>query len=327
MSRIGTRFGILFAVLVFAGASAMAQSIGGGRPTPPRAPTMYTVTVNANVSEASVYIDGRFQGSGTPIQVQLPEGQHDVQVTAQGYSTWENTVNVNGNVVVNAVLRTAQFTMRVTSNVTGAAVVINGQQQGSTPFQVQVQPGRYNVQVSANGYTTWQNTVNISGDTVVNAELRAMQFTLQVNSNVTGAVVQVGGAPNGRTPYSAQVQPGTYVVTVTAPGYLPYTTSVTVNGNQVVQATLMPALATLRLQVPDRMLNPYMRNPMNQVTWFVDGSQVGTADSIQVDPGRHRIQIVSGGLSAEGNFVFQAGQTYVFDLTMQLDLRNHRDDH
>ena len=144
--------------------------------------------------------------------------------------------------------------------------------------------------------------------------LQPAAFQLSVNAaNVRGAEVIINGNPAGQTPFSAQLAPGSYMVTIRAPGYGDYSIQLNMNGPQSISAVLQPLAATWQLSLPDSSVNKDMRGGhWNQIQVYIDGAVVRGPQG-QFFPGRHTVRVVSGGLAAETFIDAQAGQVYTIE--------------
>lgn len=185
----------------------------------------------------------------------------------------------------------------------GADVYINGRLAGKTTpnFSFLIPQGNVQVRVQKNGFRTFETVVR-AGSMPVNLMVRmerigpsappppepVVQHNLQISSNVIGAEVIINNVSAGRTPFNAAVAPGSYTVTVRAPGYADFTQGVVVRGPTAVNATLQPTLYPLSLG-----------NLRPGAEIFLNGSKVGTASSsnfsIQVAPGTYTVTIRLGG--------------------------------
>ncbi len=322
--------GILF-ILAGAGAFAQAGAVAPGR-APFNSGGPYPVQFLSNVNGARVYVDGNYMGT-TDITRPVQAGNHGIRISADGYADWNRTIFVNGEMKVRAQLvptgsnqqpPARSYTLTITANINGAAVEVDGAQlRGGTPVRVTLAPGNHRIRVSANGYGEWTRTIDLNRNESLQAYLQPRSYTLRVLSNVAGARVIVSNAQNGNAPYQTQVPGGYYTITVTAPGYLAFTTTVTMDSDQTIRAVLRGGWATVELVLPERYRNPFVNNPFNQIEWYVDGKrQHGKNDrSIEVSPGTHTIRIVSGGLSIEERYVLQAGETYRLSPRIELDVR------
>lgn len=141
------------------------------------------LSVTSNVHNASVYINGQLQGT-VPLAINLQAGRYAITVKAEGYSDYNTTLSVDRNMSIMAALQPASSVLSITSNVPGAQVEVNGNLVGQTPIRVQLDNGRYNVQVSADGYYSAVQSVSLSRDLTISVTLQpAMaRFHLRVNA-------------------------------------------------------------------------------------------------------------------------------------------------
>jgi hypothetical protein len=62
------------------------------------APAMASLTVDSNIADADIEIDGSFVGN-TPSTVSVVAGQHTITVKKKGYADWSRSMNVSGSAV------------------------------------------------------------------------------------------------------------------------------------------------------------------------------------------------------------------------------------
>lgn len=169
--------------------------------------------------------------------------------------------------VLSGAFAQSRVTLTVIASEGPAQVILDGRLLGvgNPRFVAQVAPGNYELVVRKPGLPEFRQRITIgSSGLTVNAQLGGapaptpppapvpQTFTLTVNSNVTGAQVLVNDTAIGATPAAATVQAGNYNIKVNAPGYEPYTATVTVRGNLTHTANLK-ALAyrtTINANVP-----------------------------------------------------------------------------
>jgi hypothetical protein len=144
----------------------------------------------------------------------------------------------------------ARATLTVIASEGPAQVILDGRLLGvgNPRLVAQVAPGDYELVVRKPGLPEFRQRITIgAAGLTVNAQLGAVApapvvvpqtFTLTVNSNVAGAQVSVNDTAIGNAPAAATVQAGNYNIKVNAPGYEPYSATVTVNGNMTHTATL-----------------------------------------------------------------------------------------
>ena len=200
------------------------------------APMGFPLTVRVNVPNAQVLVDGADVTGTVPT---VTPGDHQVQVTAQGYAMYSATVSVQGPSTVNVVLQPA-LALRFNVNVPNASITVdNVPIQGNIAY---VSRGPHSVSVHADGYADWTGTVNVMNPMPFSVRLtpaRPAGFPLAVRVNVPGAQVFVDNTEvTGSVP---AVAPGAHTVRVTAPGFRDYTAAVNVTAPMTLDVVLQAA--------------------------------------------------------------------------------------
>ena len=116
--------------------------------------------------------------------------------------------------------------IKVTTKPSEAAVYLNGEFVGSTPYESDKIPvGSHNLVIKKKGYGEISETISISLDklTPVSKDL-VVAGKLTVNSEPSGADVLINDKTVGKTPYtSTNLAIGDYTITITKSGFKPYT--------------------------------------------------------------------------------------------------------
>ena len=204
----------------------------------------------------------------------------------------------------------------ITSNVPGSQVFIDGRSHGSAPVSVRLSPGSHDLRISAPGYH----------DVTENIVIPNYSFTLQpaplaVNISANApAQITVDGQVYGTTPNEIMLMAGTYTLSLAAPGYLPFETTVTVTRepSQGFSYSLEPEPAVLIVEVPPELRAPGAGSPLALVRVYVDGQLAGSGDSlgdVSIEPGNRSVTVVSGGLSFSRTVSFESGRRYVIKLS------------
>ncbi len=305
------------------------------------------IIIQCDMSGAQVLLNGRLIGNTTPnFSTLVPPGNYTVTVRKAGYRDYNNSFALTAGGITlqvflagggggapllpapNTLSQAMNYNLSVQSNVNGAAVFINGNQAGQTPFSAQVPPGSYSVLVRAPGFLDYNQSIIVgNGPAQVNAMLQGQNQMLTVQSNVNGAVVFINGNQAGQTPFSTQVPAGSYTVLVRAPGYTDFNQNVMVgNGPAQVNAMLQGMFSSWQLSLPDNMRVRDMPGQARGLEIWIDGVQQPTAQGQmsaggQLTPGRHVIRLVSGSMATETQVDIQAGRSYIFEPYLGLNVK------
>ncbi|GAA6741896.1 PEGA domain-containing protein [Thermus oshimai] len=209
-------------------------------------PRTGTLLLESTPSGAEVYLEGRLQGR-TPLRLTLPEGTYRVELRSPGYEPYTAQVRVERGreTRLSAQLRPLQTgTLELDSRPQGAEVYLDGRLVGRTPLRLSLRAGSYELLLQAPGYAAYQARLEVRpGETLrLSADLLPLQATLELYLNAEARVFlngeEVGRAQGGYL--RLQVPPGTYELTLVAPGYRTLVQTVQILGNQVLRLELRP---------------------------------------------------------------------------------------
>lgn len=310
--------GILTMCLLFGGGAFAQSSASGGKKT--AVPISFELTIAVNPSNAAIFVDGaQIKGNVATVS----PGNHTIMAQAKGYLDFTTTVSVAGNMTLPITMQAATLQLSVNAaNVKGAQVLINGGQAGATPFNTQLAPGSYTVTVQAPGFLAYNESFTLSGPRSIDVTLQPATFLLSANAiNVKGAQVLLNGSMAGNAPFNSQLAPGTYTITLQAPGFVSYSESFTLTGPKSITVTLQPAMGSISIVLPASGINTDLKGGhWSQILIYIDGVQQ-KGQMVQVSPGKRLIKITSGGLQVEGFYDIQAGVSYTFEPFMGLNLK------
>lgn len=187
--------------------------------------------VRSQPSGAEVYLDGQRQGT-TPLRLDARPGRRDLEIRRSGYDSYHETLQLRPGEShrIEASLQRSRRTgfVRFESSPSGAEVRIDGRRIGTTPIgERELDAGQYQVTFSRSGYQDEQITLQVRAgeERTVRAQLTETQGRLRVRGNVGGAQVFLDGRSEGTLSSGSgellidSLDPGTYQVTVVAPGF------------------------------------------------------------------------------------------------------------
>ncbi len=177
-------FAILFALLTSTAFAQVGVIVPG-----PRASGLFVVRFVSNVPGAAVYIDGQLTNT-TDFTMRLSGGLHDIRVTVPGKTDWHQQVDIQGNTTVSAIFDLApppppQYRVHVNSNARNFQLFVDGQ---PADRDLSLTPGRHEFRIEGSGYRRWERTMDIQGDTDLQAELIPTPAILKLNFEVRGRV-------------------------------------------------------------------------------------------------------------------------------------------
>ena len=123
--------------------------------------------------EAEVRIDGQVvDGSGATREITIDPGEHTLAVRAPGRREATSRVSVLPGARVEQRVELAVSTevtavprgparLTITSNVSGATILLDGDEVGSGTASEEVEPGRHTIEVTADGHRSFRRVVNV----------------------------------------------------------------------------------------------------------------------------------------------------------------------
>ncbi len=216
-----------------------------GRQAPPV--VFGTISVGSSPSGANVFINDRFAGT-TPLSHSIAAGRHEVRIELSGHQTYRETVTLRAGETawVSASLSPLRRTGTVsfTSRPANAEVYVGGRFIGTTPTgAVTLDEGSYQARFVRRGFgdILVNFTVRAGTTQTVEAVLRALTGSLQLQANVGGARVFINGTEHGSIPSGSgrltisDLPAGRHELTVIAPGFSTFVREFTIVGGQTTE--------------------------------------------------------------------------------------------
>jgi uncharacterized protein YegP (UPF0339 family) len=261
------------------------------------------LAVQVSPDSAVLAIDGKKIGPAAAFRQEIAAGNHEVEISAEGYQSQRQTVAVPAGGE-----KSAQFALVRLPPPKGilalqvspetAVLTIDGKQAGSAAaFRREISAGDHEVVISADAYQSQRQTVKVpaGGEKRVQVALARLPppmgiLALQVSPET--AVLTIDGKQAGpAAAFRQEISAGDHEVVISADGYQRQRQTVTVpaGGEKSVQVALArppPPMGILALQV----------SPETAVL-TIDGKQAGSAAAFrqEISAGNHELEI-----SAEG---------------------------
>ena len=191
------------------------------------------LTLRSVPSGAEVLVGGALRGR-TPLTVELSPGiEHDISITRAGYDSAQRRVYAEADKTTVLTVRLAPrlVKVRVEGEPAGAAVLVDGEQLGTAPVDLQLPAARHRVEVRKAGFATYATELilapglertlryllidprNIAGNAPATIETKS-GIALKL---VAGGVFQMG---SGRREQGRRPNEGSRRVTLQRPYYL-----------------------------------------------------------------------------------------------------------
>jgi hypothetical protein len=271
----------------------------------------YQLSLTTNPSAADIYIDNRYMGR-SPLTVTLEEGTKNLRVEKAGYETYTETFVLNRSMSKTVTLKTQvrNFQLSLVTNPSAADIYIDNRYMGRSPLNITLEEGTKNLRVEKAGYETYTETfvLDRSISKTVTLSLQVKNFKLLVTSAPSNSLVYINGNYEGRTPLTLTLREGTYTVQVRSDGYEDFVTTLNLDRDRQVSATLFSKKARLAIET----------DPTN-ATVFVNNTNVGRSPiTIDLDSGKHSVRVERAGYLPETREVtLSAGTSSSLKIVMQ----------
>lgn len=130
---------------------------------------------------ATVVLDGKEVGT-TPVTLSgLAYGRHDLQVSASGYEPYHRSVSVLDETPgrVDVELRPLYGSLAITSEPTGARLLVDGEARGMTPLVLSgLDPGEYQVEALLTGFKAGKGKVEVQAGKESKLDLKLVKAKL-----------------------------------------------------------------------------------------------------------------------------------------------------
>ncbi len=203
-----------------------------------------------------VLVDGAERGT-TPLgPIEIPMGDHEVALRAEGYAPFSTRLTVAGGGELQSLqiaLVPDRAPVSFSSNPPGASIRVDGTEMGRTPVTVDLSSGTRAVAVTLAGYEPAGRPIEVVAEQPLTVPLFTLvprPGRLRLTSEPAGAAVSLDGAFRGETPLEIAVEPRrAHVVRLTKAGHEAAEASVTLELDEArdLSLTLAPRLGDVEV--------------------------------------------------------------------------------
>lgn len=202
----------VFAVLIAGTAIFALARFLVTRPSPVEEPKSAEALVTTVPSDASVSLDGRFEGQGSPITIKNIEAgtDHKIEAKKEGYVALERIIHPSPGEFLSlefklVPVKPASSTLELKTEPPGAKVFINDvETEYKTPATIEgLTPGReISIGLYLPGHRFWSRKITLEADEEKSFDVNfAKDFaSLYIDSVPSESLVMINGAPVGQTP-------------------------------------------------------------------------------------------------------------------------------
>ena len=222
---------------------------GAGREqriAPKLVPNWAEVSIASEPSGATVRVAGAERGV-TPLKMQLPAGNHAVELQLTGFKPWTTDVQVHANepLTLGPIrLGLPDGKLAVRSTPSGASVSVAGVYRGATPLQLELRPEMaHTVALTLAGYQVLTQSVTLEPgeERTLSVPLQGVYGEVTVRAQPADAQLFVDGQSRGAANQDLKLVTASHTIEVRKPGFATFKTTVTPREGlpQVIETTLV----------------------------------------------------------------------------------------
>lgn len=181
---------------------------------------------------AVVSVGGKPAGN-TPLKIELPEGNHLLQISAEGFKTWQTQLTVKPNQpqsIKDIRLQTADGTLALQTQPAGANITIDEKFVGKTPLTVKLSANtEHEIRISKAGYENESRQVQVATGKMkkLAVDLKPMMGVIRFVVEPADAQLVLDGKNQGKVPRELELVAVSHQLEILKKGYKPYQTRIT----------------------------------------------------------------------------------------------------
>ncbi len=249
-------------------------------------PECAAVMIISNPEGATVEFQGKKLGATPVVIPNLPYGSYTAEISRHGYSrrtaAWE--IKDATPQLVKVDMTSNQGTLEITSNPSGAEVLLNETVLGKTPLKEAVEEGKHSLSLRKDGYQEFTRSITVrSGQTTTlrNLALEIKPSSLAISSVPSGAKIYVNEKQYDDTPSELKgLLPGVYAIRLEKAGFDPATRTVNLPAGTRFEVALSLDSNTGGVDI--------VTQP-GGLTVYLDGKLVGVTEADDANPGSSKV--------------------------------------
>ena len=205
--------------------------------TIPLKPAFGSINVSSSVNGAQVLLDGKSTGKTTPCILQeVASGSHRLTIQMTKYAPKQLDVMVNdGETTQASATLDARFAPVTIQSLSGAQILIDGNQKGQTQYNEDLMEGYYDVEVRLAHHRPASKQIHVVVGQPLSLSLEPTPIygSLDVMSSPRRANVSIDGQSYGQTPTTIeQLLEGDHTVTLSLEGYAGETRQISIHDGE-----------------------------------------------------------------------------------------------
>ncbi len=272
------------------------------------------LTLTSTPQQAFAYLNGKYVGK-TPLNLKLQYGKYKVKFVMQNHSDFATSVVLDpfATEKVSADMQPVQD-VDVTSDPTGADVVLDGKLLGQTPITLRgLTYGQHLLIVKKDGYVKYSTSliVNSTEKKVIQVSLTPFSGELKVYSNPSMAEVYLDNVLLGYTPFDKNgIAVGEHTLKIVKDAYNPWEQKIVIKKNITQKVVVdLTRLGTLKLT----------SLPFDGAKVYIDGIYRGdTPLNVTLPIGTHKLLFKMEGYSdKERTVTLMSGDVKTINVDMR----------
>jgi formylglycine-generating enzyme required for sulfatase activity len=194
--------------------------------------TEVQIAISSIPEGATVSVDGKTAGN-TPLTIELPEGSHRLQISAEGFKTWQTLLAVKPNQpqsIKDIQLQPADGTLALKTRPSGANITIDEKFVGKTPLKIKLSANsEHEIRISKSGYENVSRRVQVATGKIkkLTVDLKPRMGVIRFTVEPADAQLVLNGKNQGKVPQELELVAVSHQLEIIKKGYKPYRTRIT----------------------------------------------------------------------------------------------------